>query len=63
MNRPAGTYVDLATAVLVAHQRREDSNCLCGGLHLGQSWARHVAEVLAQSGALQVPPAYREEQR
>jgi len=47
------TYVDLAEAVLVAHQREDGGGgCLCGRLMLGGSWAVHVAEVLDAAGAL-----------
>ena len=59
-----GTYLLLATEVLVAHQRRDDSNCLCGELRLGESWAGHVARVLDRAGALRDrPPERREEGR
>lgn len=51
-----GTYIRLATAVLTAHQRRDDSNCLCGELKLGESWAAHVAQVLDRAGALRDRP-------
>ena len=54
-----GTYIRLAAAVLVAHQQSKDSSCLCGRVRLGESWARHVAEVLDAAGALQVVPADR----
>lgn len=47
-----GTYRRLAASVLVAHQRRDDSGCLCGKLKLGESWVDHVAEVLDAAGAL-----------
>lgn len=47
-----GTYRRLAESILVAHQRRNDSNCLCGELQLGQSWAAHVAKILDLAGAL-----------
>jgi len=50
------TYLRLAEAILTAHQRREDSNCLCGELMLGQSWAWHVAELLNEAGALRDRP-------
>ena len=46
-----GTYPQLAAAVLVAHQRT-DSGCLCGRLRLGESWPKHVAQVLDAAGAL-----------
>ena len=47
------TYEDLATAVLVAHQRLEGGRgCLCGWGELGASHAQHVARVLYQVGAL-----------
>ena len=51
-----GTYRQLAAAILVAHQRREDSNCMCGVLRLGGSWAEHVASVLSAAGALRDRP-------
>jgi len=53
---PDATYRQLATAVLVAHQRHE-SGCLCGRLGLGESWAEHVAETLDAAGALRDRPA------
>lgn len=46
------TYRWLAAAILVAHQRTDDSGCLCGRLRLGESWAAHVARVLDDAGAL-----------
>jgi len=55
-----GTYRNLAIAILVAHQRREDSNCVCGSLTLGESWAVHVANILDSSGALRSNPPSRE---
>ena len=55
-----GTYRRLAAAVLVAHQRRDDSNCLCGELRLGESWAGHVARVLDRAGALRDRPPERQ---
>ena len=55
-----GTYRHLATAVLIAHQRRGDSNCLCGRLELGESWAAHVAEALDEAGALRDRPPERQ---
>lgn len=53
------TYRRLTEAILVAHQRRADSNCVCGALRLGDSWAAHVAAVLDGAGALRdrPPPA------
>lgn len=36
---------ELLVRVLVDHQRRADSNCHCGGLKLGESWAVHVADM------------------
>lgn len=57
---PDDTYRRLAAAVLVAHQRH-GGGCLCGWHELGSSHAAHVADVLAEAGALQVPPAYRRE--
>lgn len=52
------TYRNLASAVLVAHQRYDASSCLCGWSELGQSWADHVAAVLDAAGALRDrPPA------
>lgn len=55
------TYRRLATAVLVAHQRRDATSCLCGWANLGHSHAEHVAEVLDQAGALRdaPPPSVR----
>lgn len=47
-----GTWRRLAAAVLVAHQRRSSSECLCGWDRLGASHAEHVAEVLDAAGAL-----------
>lgn len=54
-------YRDLASAVLVAHQRRDPQSCLCGWSELGQSWADHVAGVLDAAGALRdwPPPTER----
>lgn len=54
-----GTYVGLARAVLVAHQRTSTSDCLCGGLDPGDSWSVHVARILDAAGALNRPPADR----
>lgn len=54
----ADAYRRLAEAVLIVHQRRADSNCLCGRLDLGESWATHVADMLAEVGVLRDrPPA------
>ena len=51
-----GAYKRLAAAVLVAHQQRANSSCLCGwgvaAAELGKSYAEHVAEVLDAAGAL-----------
>lgn len=56
------TYRLLAEAVLVSHQRRDDGNCLCGILRLGESWASHVAYTLDRVGAIRDrPPAPDEE--
>lgn len=55
-----GTYRTLTAALLVAHQRRDDGNCLCGGLGLGESWAAHVAALLDVAGALRTHPPARE---
>jgi len=49
------TYIDLARAVLVAHQRRSPASCLCGWSELGSSHANHVAEILDLTGALRRP--------
>lgn len=46
-----GTYLMLAEAVLVAHQRHK-GGCLCGWDELGKSHAAHVAQVLDDAGAL-----------
>lgn len=51
------TYLRLAEAVLVAHQRSDSSSCLCGELELGESWAAHVARILDDAGALRRVPA------
>jgi len=51
------TYKYLASAILTAHQRREDSNCFCGELELGESWSDHVAEILDKVGALRKGPS------
>ena len=48
------TYIQLATAVLVAHQRYK-GGCLCGWHELGKSYAQHVAQVLDAAGALRRP--------
>jgi len=56
VSRGDGSYQRLAAAVLVAHQRRDDTNCLCGELRLGDSWADHVAAVLHGVGALRRTP-------
>ena len=55
------TYRRLASAVLVAHQRRDSASCLCGWDALGKSHAEHVAQVLDEAGALRdrPPPAPR----
>jgi len=50
------TYKYLASAVLTAHQRRQDGNCLCGELRIGDSWSDHVAEILDRVGALRKRP-------
>lgn len=55
------SYRALAAAILVTHQQTSSSGCLCGRLRLGESWARHVAEVLDAVGALQVVPAHRKD--
>ena len=47
-----GTWRRLAAAVLVAHQRDASSGCICGWSVLGASWAEHVAQVLADAGAI-----------
>lgn len=53
-----GTYRRLAAAILVAHQRRDISGCMCGWSELGRSHAAHVAAVLDGAGALRDrPPA------
>lgn len=46
------TYRNLAESILVAHQKQESGDCLCGGLKLGESWATHVAKILFLAGAL-----------
>lgn len=47
-----GTYRNLATWVLVAHQRRDSGSCMCGWGELGKSHAEHVASALEAAGAL-----------
>lgn len=54
---PITPYTKLAEAVLVAHQRQDGSNCLCGRLKLGESWATHVAAILYHAGALKERPS------
>ena len=49
------TYVRLAEAVLIAHQRYKDG-CLCGWHELGRSHAVHVVEVLVTAGAIKERP-------
>jgi hypothetical protein len=51
-----GTYRRIAEALLVAHQRRNITFCLCGWSELGKSWAAHVAKVLDDAGALRKRP-------
>jgi hypothetical protein len=58
---PDPSYRYLAEAILVTHQRREDGNCMCGVLKLGESWAKHVAMVLQFVGALRDGPPKRVE--
>ena len=59
-----GTYLRLASAVLVAHQRRNSASCLCGWSELGRSHAGHVAEMLDAVGALRdFPPTTGEDNR
>lgn len=53
---PDDTYRRLAAAVLVAHQRRDSTACLCGWSELGHSHAEHVAQVLHVAGALRDRP-------
>jgi hypothetical protein len=45
-------YRQLAHSVLMAHQRRSDSNCLCGVLELGDSHIDHLVDLLDTVGAL-----------
>ena len=47
-----GTHRWLATDVLMTHQRRDSSSCLCGWSDLGKSHPEHVAAALEQAGAL-----------
>ncbi|GLY08238.1 hypothetical protein [Actinoplanes sp. NBRC 101535] len=49
--------VTAAQAVLVAHQRRDFSGCLCGWSELGKSHAQHQALKLAEAGLLATAPA------
>lgn len=37
---------DAYVKVIVQHQRTSISNCHCGGLELGESWAEHLADLL-----------------
>lgn len=41
-----------AEAVLIAHQRRDTGNCLCGWAELGRSHAGHQAAALREAGLL-----------
>lgn len=41
-----------AQLILVAHQRRDISSCLCGWAELGKSHARHQAAMLREAGLL-----------
>jgi hypothetical protein len=41
-----------AAEVLVVHQRRNASSCLCGWAELGRSHANHQADALREAGLL-----------
>ena len=56
-----GTYLWLATAILTAHQRRDEASCMCGWSELGRSHATHVAHVLDGAGALRDRPSPRKD--
>jgi hypothetical protein len=50
---PAATAAaEVATAVLVDHQRRDIGSCLCGWAELGRSHPRHQVQMLAAAGVL-----------
>lgn len=54
----AGTSpAETATAILVAHQRRDIGSCLCGWAELGRSHPGHQVQMLAGAGVLAVAPA------
>lgn len=54
MNAAPGV-VEAATALLVLHQRTSIRGCHCGQVRLGESHARHLAELLAGAGLLLAP--------
>lgn len=45
-----------AELILVAHQRRDISSCLCGWAELGKSHARHQVTMLREAGLLSDKP-------
>ncbi|WP_069765973.1 MULTISPECIES: hypothetical protein [unclassified Streptomyces] len=45
-----------AELILVAHQRRDISSCLCGWAELGKSHARHQVAMLREAGLLRDEP-------
>lgn len=47
---PNPTPDDIATAVLVAHQRRDISGCICGWAKLGASHPAHQVAMLRSAG-------------
>lgn len=51
-----------AELVLVAHQRRDISRCLCGWAELGKSHPGHQVEMLREAGLLADEPEAAREQ-
>jgi hypothetical protein len=47
---PVRNHVDdTAEAVLIAHQRFDAGNCLCGWSELGKSYAKHQVDMLREA--------------
>lgn len=46
------TVDETATAILVAHQRRDFGSCLCGWDDLGRSHPQHQVAMLREAGLL-----------
>lgn len=44
--------IEAVTKVLVAHQRRDNSSCLCGWARLGFSHPTHQAALVLEAAAL-----------